>query len=99
MAHALLILHFPRAFPRCSSRFGMAASQFLHAPLFCLHAIENPLFSGTRIQRISGKVFKSDNFCLRVTSPNADDASKKRTRSRSEQNKRARHVIYRYVQD
>lgn len=78
MARVRFSYHLSRAFPRCSSRFGMAASQFLHAPLFRLHTIENPLFSGTRIQRISGKVFKSDNFCLRAASPSAGDVASKK---------------------
>lgn len=41
------------------------ASQFVYSPLSCLHAIENPLLSGTRIQRTFGKAFESDNFCPR----------------------------------
>jgi len=58
------LISFP-ASPGCLSRFGTAASQFVHAPLSCLHTVENPPLSGTWIQRISGKALKLDNFCPR----------------------------------
>lgn len=57
----------------------------VHAPL-SVYAIENPLLSGTRIRRSSGKASKSDNFCPREFTRRPGAPSKK---NRSEENKRA----------